>query len=94
MSQDINDPLTDLLQRTLGNLTGKLRVADAFLIAGIDPSKASMGQIKRFGIAMRDLGWQRQRRRFGASSEYAYVKGTAEQRAIELFVMYDPQTLN
>jgi len=85
-----DDPLADLLHRALGNRTGKLRVADAFLICGIEPGKANQDQIHRFGRAIRELGWERQRRRFGGDLEYAYVKGTPTERAVELIVEYDP----
>jgi len=85
-----DDPLADLLHRALGNRTGKLRVADAFLICGIEPGKANQDQIHRFGRAIRELGWERQLQRFDGDLEYAYVKGTPTERAVELIVEYDP----
>jgi hypothetical protein len=85
-----DDPLVDVLHRALGNRTGKLRVSDAYLICGIEPGKVNQDQIERFGRAIRELGWERQRRRFDKSLQYAYVKGTTEQREVELVVEYDP----
>lgn len=85
-----DDPIIAVLHRALGNHTGKLRVADAYLLCGIQPGTASLDQIKRFGIAMRELGWQRMRRRFDIGIEYAYVKGTETEREIALSVEYDP----
>jgi hypothetical protein len=92
------DPIVDVLHRALGNCTGKLRVADAFLIGGIEPGKANQDQISRFGRAIRELGWERQRRRFDGSLQYAYVKGTAAEREVELRIEIDnngqPPTTN
>ena len=84
------DPLLDLLHRALGNRTGRLRVSDAFLICGIEAGKANQDQIERFGRAIRELGWERKRRRFDGSLEYAYVKGSPTEREVELVVEYDP----
>jgi len=85
-----DDPLVDVLHRALGNRTGKLRVSDAYLICGIEPGKVNQDQISRFGRAIRELGWERQRRRFDGALQYAYVKGTATEREVELIVEYDP----
>jgi len=85
-----DDPLVDVLHRALGTRTGKLRVSDAYLICGIEAGKANQDQIARFGKAIRELGWERQRRRFEGQLQYAYVKGTADQREVELLVEYDP----
>ena len=85
-----DDPLVDVLHRALTNRTGKLRVSDAYLICGIEPGKVNQDQISRFGRAIRELGWERQRRRFDGSLQYAYVKGTATEREVELVVEYDP----
>ena len=85
-----DDPLVDVLYRALGNRTGKLRVSDAYLICGIEAGKANQDQIERFGRAIRELGWERKRRRFDGSLEYAFVKGTDKEREVELVVEYDP----
>lgn len=85
-----DDPLVDVLHRALANRTGKLRVSDAYLICGIEPGKVNQDQISRFGRAIRELGWERQRRRFDGTLQYAYVKGTPAEREVELVVEYDP----
>ncbi len=85
-----DDPLVDVLYRALGNRTGKLRVSDAFLICGLEAGKVSQDQIERFGRAIRELGWERMRRRFDGALEYAYVKGTPTERKVDLVVEYDP----
>jgi len=81
--------LTDVVQRVLGDHTGRLRVADAFLLCGIDPGKATQDQIQQVGRALRELGWERQRRNFEGVRTYVYVKGTRQQREDELVVEYD-----
>ena len=84
-----DDPLIDMLHHHLVNRTGKLRVSDAYIICGIEPGKVNQDQISRFGRAIRELGWERQRRRFDGTLQYAYVKGTATEREVELHVEYD-----
>ena len=85
-----DDPMVDVLYRALGNRTGKLRVSDAFLICGLEAGKVNQDQIERFGKAIRELGWERKRRRFDGALEYAYVKGNDTEREVELIVEYDP----
>jgi len=85
-----DDPLVDVLHRALGNRTGKLKVSDAYLICGLEAGRVNQDQIERFGRAIRELGWERKRKRFDGALEYAYVKGDASQREVELVVEYDP----
>jgi len=73
-------------------MTGKLRIADAYLVAGIEPGKATQDQMTRFGQAIRELGWERERRRFAGERCYAYVRGNASEREVELYVEADPMT--
>ena len=87
-----DDPLLDTLHRNLGNVTGKLRIADAYLVAGIEPGRATQDQMIRFGQAIRELGWERVRRRFAGERSYAYVRGDAGEREVELWVEFDPMT--
>ena len=81
-----DDSLIDMLHHHLVNRTGKLRVSDAYIICGIEPGKVNQDQISRFGRAIRELGWERQRCRFGCTLQYAYVKGTAAEREVEVVV--------
>lgn len=85
-----DDPMVDVLYRALGNRTGKLRVSDAFLICGLEAGKVNQDQIERFGRAIRELGWERKRRRYDGKLDYAYVKGTDVEREVDLLVEYDP----
>ena len=85
-----DDPLVDVLHRALGNRTGKLRVSDAYMICGLEAGRVTQDQIERFGRAIREIGWERKRRRFDGALDYAYVKGNDKEREVELFVEYDP----
>lgn len=85
-----DDSISDGLRRGLRNRTGKLRVSDAYLIGGIEAGKANQDQVARFGLAIRELGWERQRRYFDGVLSYVYVKGNEAEREVELVVEYDP----
>lgn len=83
------DPLVAVLDRALGDHVGKLRVDDAYRLAGIEPGKASQEQMERVGAAMRELGWDRKRKRFAGDLGYAYVKGTLHEQETALQVEID-----
>ncbi len=87
-----NDPMVDVLRSALGDHTGMLRVANAFLLCGLEAHKVTQDQIKRFGQAIRALGWERKRCRRAGMIEYVYVRGNEIERKIELLVAYDPHT--
>ena len=82
----------DQLHQALGNQTGTICAADAFLICGLEASKAGQSQLQFFGQAIRGLGWERTRRRFDGELMYAYVKGTVLEREVRLAVEYDRHT--
>ena len=84
--------LAAVLHQTLGNLTGKIRVSDVFLVCGIALFDAAQEQREQLGYAIRELGWERKRRRFDGVLEYAYVKGTESERLVQLVVEYDVHT--
>jgi Virulence-associated protein E-like domain len=77
-----DDPFAGMLLRVLGDCTGRLRVSDAHRICGIAPGKVD--QLSRLDRAIRGLGWERQRCCFNGSLQYAYVRGTATEREVEL----------
>jgi len=87
-----DDPMTATLHRALGNCTGMLRVSNAFLLCGLEARNVTQDQIKRFGRAIRALGWERKRCRRAGMVEYVYVRGNEIERKIELLVVYDPHT--
>ena len=81
-----DDPIANALHRVLANRTGKLRISDAYLICGIEPGKINQDHIARFRRAINELGWKRQRCRFNGALQYAYVRGTADEREVELII--------
>lgn len=83
----VDDPFTDLLHRAIGALNGKIRALDCWRIVGIEPGDANQDQNMRLGAAMKELGWERSKRRFGAQrTENCYVRGSAEERSVSLGV--------
>jgi len=80
------DPIANALHRILANRTGKLRIADAYRFCGIEPGKINQNRIARLRRTISELGWERQRCRFGGTIKHAYVRGTPEEREVELVI--------
>jgi predicted P-loop ATPase len=77
----IEDPFVVTLGNVFGNLAGKVRAADAWALLGIPTGQQTQDQNARFGEAMRELGWERTKLRFGSRGpEWAYAKGDAAER--------------
>jgi hypothetical protein len=77
-----DDPIPNILHRVLTNRTGKIRVTDIHCLCGIDPGKSS--RLTLLKSIMQSEGWERQRQRFDGTLQYAYVRGTSEEREVEL----------
>jgi len=71
----VDDPFVESLSALLGDRAGKLRAADVWKLLGIPAGQQTQDQNARVGDAMRELGWNRTKRRFGGSPEHAYVRG-------------------
>lgn len=83
----VEDPFVALLAAALGDRTGKVRAADVWKLLGIPAGQQTQEQNARLGDAMRELEWERTRRRFGGKGlEYGYVRGNRAQmeRRIEV----------
>lgn len=76
----VDDPFVMALDETLRGWTGKIRIVDCWRVVDVKPGDATQDQQARLGSAMRELGWERKRRRFDGDLEYAYVKGTEKER--------------
>ncbi|MCC6230041.1 MAG: hypothetical protein IT432_12555 [Phycisphaerales bacterium] len=77
------DPFLEALEPALAGLVGKLRAQDAWCIVGKqDVGHRTQDDMNRLGEAMRLLGWERSRRRFGGAGnrECCYLKGTEMER--------------
>lgn len=83
----VEDPFVALLAAALEERTGKVRAADVWKLLGIPAGQQTQEQNARLGDAMRELGWERTRRRFGGKGlEYGYARGNRAQmeRRIEV----------
>ena len=77
-------PLCDRLRDLLADASGKLRADDALFLAGFD--RRSPARSRLLANAMRQLGWERGRFRFGGSLEYAFARGSLLEREVILEV--------
>lgn len=83
----VEDPFVALLAAALEERTGKVRAADVWKLLGIPAGQQTQEQNARLGDAMRELGWERTRRRFGGRGlEYGYARGNRAEteRRIEV----------
>ncbi len=72
----VEDPFYETLLSALGEeAPGKLRASDAWSILGKPSGMRTQDDNERLGDAMRRLGFERGRRRFGAGPEIAYIRG-------------------
>lgn len=86
----IEDPFVVTLGAILGQQGGKLRAADAWDLLGIPAGMQTQDQNARFGEAMRELGWERTKLRFGAPDpEWAYAKGDVGERQRRVEIVRD-----
>ena len=87
----VEDPYVVSFRAALGEMTGKLKNEDAWTILGIPDGQRTQDHNARLGDAMRELGWERTKLRFGGRNpDYAYVRGTPEERAIRVIVTRAP----
>lgn len=87
----VEDPYVSAVKAVLGELRGKVLNEDAWTILGIPVGQRSQDHNKRLGDAMRELGWERVKLRFGGPNpEWCYARGTHEQRKRRVFVNRDP----
>jgi len=87
-----DDPFTDEFRFHLGDKTGRIASADAWAILGYSDAKGRTPDInRRFGAALRAIGWTRKTLRIGIGRDSArlpgYGKGTDARR---LIVQRDP----
>jgi hypothetical protein len=77
----VDDPFTEHLAATLGDMCGKIAARDVWQIMQIPTGQRTQDHNRRVGEAMRNLGWVRTQLRCGRSKpERAYARGTAQER--------------
>lgn len=86
----VEDPFVHILQIELGDKVGKIRAADVWEILNINPAQRTQDHNDRLGAAMRELGWDRVKLRFGGKTpEWGYARGTKEEREQQLSYVRD-----
>jgi len=86
--RDLGDFLavTARLRAVLEGALGKLRVSDALALAGF--ARPSFHRKRIVARAMRELGWNRERRRFDGALLYTYSRGSVLEREVILDVVH------
>lgn len=88
-AREIDDPIEIALRDALGDSRGTIKTLDVWEILDIAPGKATQDQNARVGAAMRRLGWESTRRRFGGARQYAYERGADHERGEQITVNVD-----
>jgi predicted P-loop ATPase len=73
------DPFEIIVHRAFGELTGRIRIEDAWKVLGIQGRVISQDEMTRFGTAMRMQGWERKRGRNNGEMTYVYFKGQKDE---------------
>ncbi len=71
----IEDPFVQRLEDVLGDRCGVLLAEDVWRLLAVDADRRTQDQNQRVGEAMRELGWQRTRRRVDGLMRYCYARG-------------------
>jgi len=81
----VEDPFLVRLREVLGDRTGKMRTSVVWKYLDIPSGQQTQNHSCRIGEAMRELGWERIKLRFGAGRDvppsWCYAKGTTEERS-------------
>lgn len=76
----VEDPFALALSLALGDQTGKISAHAVWDVLRIPVGQRTQEHNARVGDAMRELGFERTKLRFGGQPEWAYVRGTPEER--------------
>jgi len=88
----VEDPWVQVLADQFGDLAGKFRATDAWVLVGVPPGRRTQHENERLGEAMRELGWERVKLRFGGAPEWAYVRGDADARRQAINLSWERET--
>jgi hypothetical protein len=81
---DVFAAVLDRFRDLLGDARGKICASDALLLAGFSSPRYRKQQF--VARALRELGWERSRSRYGGGLLYAYARGTQLEREVMLDV--------
>jgi predicted P-loop ATPase len=84
----VDEPWREQIQDVLGDLQGKLRAADAWMIVGMeDVGRRTQDHNQRLGAVMKDLGFERKSLSFDGRKQKAYARGTEEQQEHQILLV-------
>jgi predicted P-loop ATPase len=80
----IEDPYVEVLSETLSNKEGKVKAQDLWRLIDVPVGQRNGTHARRLGAIMRQLGWARDKARFGGPPERCYLKGEPPHRKLVL----------
>ncbi len=86
----VGEVWTELLIEALGNMTGRLAVTDAWRIIGGPEHQRNSFDGAKLVECMREIGWERDIKKFGRLTKRCFVKGTEDDRRHVVHVTRDP----
>lgn len=77
----VEDPWTQILANAVGDMEGKIDPLLIWNIVGVDTGRRTQADNERLGAVMRDLGWERRKRRLADydTSKWCYVRGESKE---------------
>ena len=86
----VGEVWTEILIEALGGMTGRLAVIDAWRIIGPNEQQRNAFDGAKLVECMREIGWERDIKKFGKLTMRCFVKGTEEDRRKIVHVHRDP----
>ncbi|WP_065754083.1 VapE domain-containing protein [Bradyrhizobium paxllaeri] len=83
-SRRIEDPYREIISRALGDRRGEVRSYDLWDLIDVPAGQRNGTHAKRLGAVMKQLGWKREKARYGTGVEWCYVKGGAPRKKLVL----------
>jgi hypothetical protein len=91
LARRLDEPWKDTLESKLGGRQGKIRSEDIWLLLNSSPANRTQNDNERFGMVVRDLGFERRKLRFGRPDpEWCYTRGP--EPFLEIRVEYDKES--
>lgn len=86
----VGEAWTEILIEALGNMTGRLAVIDAWRVIGGPEYQRNSFDGAKLVECMREIGWERDIKKFGKLTKRCFVKGTEYDRTQVVYVNRDP----
>lgn len=75
----VEDPFVQMLSDVLRDRSGQIQMEEVWKIVGVPKGQRGQLEAVRLGEAMRELGWQKKRRRYDGQLKYCYVRGEGQR---------------